>query len=936
MSSSTRPEDSGDDSLLALYALEPQAFLRKAYLLLLGRPIDDGGRVHYGHRLDAGTPRIQILRELAASAEGRAAGRRLPGLSEPVAARWWHRLPLLRRLRPDEAGRDLVLEAWLTSRSLQLQFQAEMAALAGEFRQHRAESTRKLGQLQDEIVMHAGGHVSRDNWEALRGILNQSADRFIIEAYRFVLRREPQDHEFEHFRHLQSLGLGSHSLLASLLTSEEAHHSGMVAGLGRGRPETVVVPVSPAPAPVSGRPGALGPSGAAPADGTARVTVDEELLGANFRAKSGDPLVSVIIPVHGKLEYTLMCLRSIARNLPNCSFEVIVVDDCSPDNTVEELQRIFGLRLVINDVNLGFVRSCNHGSTHAKGRFLCFLNNDTEVRPGWLDELVGTYDMFPDAGLVGSKLVFPDGTLQEAGGIVWQDASAWNFGRGQDPTRSIFNYARETDYCSGASILIEAELFERLGRFDERFVPAYCEDASLAFAVRAAGKRVIYQPKSEVIHYEGVSHGTSTSSGVKAYQVVNQEKFHELWRDTLEREHFPNADHIPLARERSGMRRIVLVIDHYVPQPDRDAGSRTMWQFMRMFQQRGLAVKFWPDNLWCDPVYTPLLQNAGIEVLYGAEYVDRFEDWVREHGVYLEAVLLTRPHISVKYTAALRKYSKARLLYYGQDIHYLRLSRQLALKYDRDVEESMFVLEAQEKRLWGEVDAIYYPANDETAVVNDWLRQSSLPALAYTIPVYAFERFPDMPWANLAERRNLIFVAGFAHPPNSGAALWFASDVFPQLKKRYPMLKLSLIGSNPTAEVRALQSEDIAVTGYVSDEALEIHYRTARVSVAPLLFGGGMKGKVVEAMRFGIPCVTSPAGAQGLEEALGFLAVAERPEDFAQEVIRLLEDDALWVSRSQAAQLYAKRTFTVDALWEVVSSSVETRPFSNLRERFNG
>jgi GT2 family glycosyltransferase len=638
---------------------------------------------------------------------------------------------------------------------------------------------------------------------------------------------------------------------------------------------------------------------------------------------SDEPLVSVVIPVFGKVDYTLRCLRSIAANLPASTIEIIVVDDCSPDDTLEQLSsftELAALRIIKNDQNLGFIRSCNRGATAARGKYLHFLNNDTEVMFGWLDALLETFQQHVDVGLVGSKLIFPDGALQEAGGIVWKDGSAWNYGRGQDPTASRFNFVRDTDYCSGASILIEKSLFDALGQFDERYVPAYCEDSSLAFAVRQAGKRVLYQPKSEVIHYEGVSSGTDLTSGVKSYQVENQKKFLALWGDELKRDHFENSAHIPLACSRSGKKPWLLIIDHYVPQHDRDAGSRTIHQFIQFFVSAGYVVKFWPDNLYNDPDHTPALQAIGVEVIYGPEYLGGFDRWMSDHGQYLSIVLLSRPHISIKYLGSLTKKTDAKLVYYGHDLHFLRLRRQAALDWKMETLVESASLEKMEREIWSKVDVVVYPTEEEVEIVKAVIQQTGLRCDVATVPAYSFTDFADNACKNLSERQGLIFVAGFQHPPNIDAAIWFCREVMPLLRVRHSGIKLSLVGSNPSADVIALQSEVIEVTGSVSDDELKRRYETARVAVVPLRYGGGIKGKVIEALRFGLPCVTTTTGSQGLEDAMEFLAVAGAPDDFVDAISELIESDRLFRRRSSAGVEYVRRNFNPERLRNSLAS----------------
>jgi GT2 family glycosyltransferase/SAM-dependent methyltransferase len=632
---------------------------------------------------------------------------------------------------------------------------------------------------------------------------------------------------------------------------------------------------------------------------------------------SPTPAVSIIISTYGQLKVTLDCLKSIADHAPLSSIEVIVVDDAyaGPEN-MSDLEKISGIKFLRNTSNLGFLLSCNSAAKRAKGSFLYFLNNDTVLQPGAIDALVSLLEARPDAGMVGSKLIFPDGKLQEAGGIIWKDATGWNYGRGDDPNLSRYNYVREVDYCSGASIMVRRQLFELLGGFDEIYAPAYYEDADLAFRIRAQGLKVLYEPKSVVVHYEGVSHGTDVNTGVKSYQLLNQTRFYDRWKAVLEAENYSNAECVVRARDRARARKMILVIDHYVPEPDRDAGSRSTMGIIDSLVDANWVVKFWPHNRAYHAVYTAALERRGIEVLDG-RFAGNLSDWLSNVGKELDHLLVSRPDVATDVLASVTKGTNAVLSFYGHDLHFQRMRRQANLENDKELHSRASKMERLERDVWTKFDVVLYPSEDEAAIV----RQMSPRALARGIVPFCFDSFPAR--TNVVKERSILFVAGFAHPPNVDAANFLIREIVPLLETDVGPITITLAGSNPTDSVKNLAGSNVKVTGYVSEETLGELYETHRVSVVPLRFGAGVKGKVVEALSRGLPLVTTSIGAEGIPELDTVVPVRDDAADIADALKLLLTDDVAWMSQSQQQMQFAQLRFSRKAMQLSVLSALE-------------
>ncbi len=229
-----------------------------------------------------------------------------------------------------------------------------------------------------------------------------------------------------------------------------------------------------------------------------------------------NPKVSLIIPLYAHAELTRACLSSIRDNTTRVSYEVILVDDAADEATKRLLEGVRGARIVRNEQNLGYLRSMNRGASFARGRWLVLFNNDTEVRSGWLSAMLACAESAEDVGVVTPKFLYPDGSLNEAGGIVWRDGTGVNYGRGERPDHFQYEYRRETDYGSAAALMVSADLWKATGGFDERYLPMYYEDTDLCFEARERGLRVLYEPEASVVHIEGATAGNDPSPATSA------------------------------------------------------------------------------------------------------------------------------------------------------------------------------------------------------------------------------------------------------------------------------------------------------------------------------------------------------------------------------------------------------------------------------------
>ncbi len=649
-------------------------------------------------------------------------------------------------------------------------------------------------------------------------------------------------------------------------------------------------------------------TGIGPSYTAARTQQERPLVrswAARAPAMADPPMVSVVVPAYNHCDVTVRCLQSLSDMWPaTLPIQVIVVDDASSDQTPSLLTELAGVDYVRNAQNQGFVRSCNRGAALARGKYICFLNNDTEVREAWLDHLVTLAESDPLIGAVGSKLIYPDGTLQEAGGIMFRDASGWNYGRTADPKDPRYNYIRDVDYCSGAALMVRRDLFSWIGGFSEVFAPAYYEDVDLCFSVRSLGYRVVYQPLSEVIHYEGLTSGTDVASGSKRFQEINRPKFHEKWFQALEGHYEPHPSSVPGAARRLKNGPTILVVDSYVPLYDRDAGSLRLMHIIRLLCEAHFQVVFLPDNYARMQPYTTELHQLGVEVLHHIERGRSQIQSLEEILPFLDFAWICRPELFHKYESMIRRNGATKVLYDTIDLHFVRKRREYEL-FGGNAEDWQ-TSEREELSAARKADATIVVTEDERRVLSDFGIDPVYVIPTLHDPVVVSNR------RSFSERDGLLFIGGYNHTPNVDTAKWLCNEIMPLVWQAEPSITLTLLGSNPPDAVLALQSGLVRVPGYVPD--VSSYFESAKLFVAPIRFGAGIKGKVGHALSYGLHVVLTSIAAEGfgVTDNHDCLLADDAPR-FAAAIIRAYRDEALWNTLStNSVQTLAP--FTADAI----------------------
>lgn len=590
------------------------------------------------------------------------------------------------------------------------------------------------------------------------------------------------------------------------------------------------------------------------------------------------PVVSIVIPVEDTWEYTYNCLVSIKENTDEVNYEVILL--VNPFATYIQTIKNYIYNIKIVEDNLkeqrGYNLNINSILQEAKGTYIHILHNKTNVQKGWLSTLLKTINKNEDIGLIGSKIVLSSEKVKSAGGIVFNDGSIESYGSNFNLTAPEVNYLKEVDWISPESMLVKKEVLEGVKESSLSFLTSTYYAINLAFEIRKMGYKIVYQPMSTVVSFNIKEEQNSCRIDSKTF--VDRHKQARCNQTEF-------GKHQLKARERS--KKTIIIIENYCCRFDQDAGSRTIFQYIELFIDMGLSVKYLPDDFTPTQPYTSILQQMGVEVLYGSYYAMRWKRWIKDNSQDIDYVFINRPNNACKYAEYIRKNTEAKIIYNVVDLHFLREEREFQVTKNIKLLESSNKNKIIEEKIINSADIVTTLSYDE----KDIMEKQFNPKKVMILPIFCYKEFINHDYTQIPNRKDLLFVGGFGHRPNEDAVLWFLDTIWPKVRAKIHGIKFYIVGSNPTNMILQRKSEDIIVTGYVSDDELQKLYSRCKICVIPLRYGAGIKGKTIEAMYNGIQIVSTQIGLEGLPEVEKIIPPIDDSEEFGDKIIDLYYDD---------------------------------------------
>ncbi len=603
------------------------------------------------------------------------------------------------------------------------------------------------------------------------------------------------------------------------------------------------------------------------------------------------PKLSIVLVLYNQAELTLHCLEALQRDA-GTAIEIIIFDNGSSDDSGLLLERLEGVKIIRNDENLHFLRGVNRAALEATGEFLLLLNNDARVLPGTIPAAIARLEAEADIGAVGGPIVLLDGMLQEAGSIVFREGSCLGYGRGRDPGLAEFRFRRDVDYCSGAFLMMRRPLWEELGGFDTAFEPAYYEETDLCMRIWETGRRVVYDPRVKIVHFEFGS--SKTSEAAFALQRRNRDIFVVKHAAMLKAHHLSITEPAIQARQRRDTAPRLLIIDDRMPLPSLGSGYPRAAEMLAAIGRAGWSATLYPCAIpyfSCTEAYFVIPETTELTL---GEPLLPLSVFLKARVGCFDAVLVSRPHNMVRYREALAdnpEWDSVPVIFDAEAI-FARRDTELDVLRGRirkaDVYEQTQKALKREMALSHGVRTVLSVSRAEAETFRDH-GCADVRVLGHALRPRPVGGGPE-------GRQDMLFVGALDDDksPNTDSLEWFVQKIMPRIDALMGTdWCLNIAGRAGAPTIRKLESDRVRVLGTVED--LDPLYASARLFIAPTRYAAGIPMKLHESASVGLPAVATGLLADQLGWTNGVeLLSADTAEDFAAACMRLYRDDALW------------------------------------------
>lgn len=620
------------------------------------------------------------------------------------------------------------------------------------------------------------------------------------------------------------------------------------------------------------------------------------------------PNISIVL--HGGVseDRLLVHLENLSCAVNDYTFEIILIQEGVVHSESPAFHEIPNLILANVNSDQGRDEKFNQAATLASGEHLLFVDVDLELGASCIESLLETFQEFPQAAAVTGKVLLPNGRLYEAGAILYSNGELESYGGEADPLTPEYSFCRPVNACSSDLLMVRRDAFDEVSGFSGGYYSDRYQTADLLLGLRLLGKHTYFQPVAIASWLEG---GAPQPENAEIVEASAMHLMHK-WEEELKE--LPSKNSVVRSAAEYDVKKHAIVLDHRIPTPDQDSGSLRMWNLIEVLQSMGYKVTFVPDNLDATGTYAKRLQSKGVEIIY-APFYGSVVSYLGDAGRNANLAIVSRQEVASKHLGNVRAMCpQATILFDTVDLHFLRNEREAEITGIPEAVEQAKMMRESELSLAKLADRTLVVSSVEADVLRDADPSIEVDVVSNIQSVNGISN-------RYSQRNGILFIGGFEHPPNVDGVLWFCREIFPKILEVEPGIHFHIIGSKPPAEILELASDQVTVHGYVED--VRPIFESCRLSVAPLRYGAGVKGKVNQSLGFGLPCIVTPIAGEGMHLVDGKDAIIrETAEEFATGLVQAYSDEEVWNTMSANSLKIVAEHFSFEAARDALSRAL--------------